>query len=518
MKVANRYKWLLPPIFFIGFAALFHFWSSNIVDLDSFYYIRQSWLLRTNGLFDVTFPWAQFSVIKLFSASLWYGFAFLLVPFTLIGNLFIGIKIAGVIFTAAALFSFYWVMNRHQFRWPFLWPLLLFFSVPNVLAQFLMVRPQIVSLALVPILFSLLIMGSWPGIAFASFGIAWAHLNFAWLPALIFAVVATAQFFTYGRSRWKELVYKGGAILGGLLLGWALRPNPFGALRLFYVQVIQQVFQKQGGLPLLFGKENLPLKFTALFQNFSPFLILLGGAIFIFWFQMWKHKPVSQDQKIVLWSSAALAIIFFIFTMLVARRAYNFWAEFGIIFVAAVFSYCISSNSSHKPIAQSSATMLAIIFVFMIFYSGSKGVAAIGKDGYKPTELQEAALWLRDNSQSGEIVFNLHWPDFSALFFWNQKNYYISGLDPIFQYEYSPSLYWKFHYLATDVVTKKTCGAIACTRDMLEDTYGVLKKDFQAKYVLLTKMENPAVRQFLEGDSHFEKKFETNFEAIYLIK
>src|SRR3989344_5353007 len=138
-----------PFFLFLGVAALFHFSSQNIVDLDSFFYIREAFMYRTEGLFDASFPWLQFSVIRTLSASLWYGFAVMLIPFTLLGDLFIGIKLAGVLLTATALFSFYWVMKRHQFRWPFLWPFAMFFSAPNVLTQFIMVRPQIISLALV---------------------------------------------------------------------------------------------------------------------------------------------------------------------------------------------------------------------------------------------------------------------------------------------------------------------------------------------------------------------------------
>ena len=76
------------------------------------------------------------------------------------------------------------------------------------------------------------------------------------------------------------------------------------------------------------------------------------------------------------------------------------------------------------------------------------------------------------------------------LFYWNQNNYYIGGMDPIFQYAYNPTLYWKFHYLSNDDVTKNTCGAIACTASMLENTHTVLVNDFKAKYIVLEKQRN----------------------------
>ena len=107
------------------------------------------------------------------------------------------------------------------------------------------------------------------------------------------------------------------------------------------------------------------------------------------------------------------------------------------------------------------------------------------------------------------------WSRFSELFFWNQQNYYIGGLDPIFQYSYNPSLYWKYHYLAAGLLTDKTCGADACTEEMLEDTYEVLRRDFDAKYVFLSKELNPEFNQYLEGDSRFKKTFDNGSEAIF---
>ena len=67
-------------------------------------------------------------------------------------------------------------------------------------------------------------------------------------------------------------------------------------------------------------------------------------------------------------------------------------------------------------------------------------------------------------------------------------------------------------------MAEKTCGAIACTDEMLEDTYDVLVEDFNARYVVLTKQENPSVYNFLENDQRFGKVFSTEKEAVYLIK
>lgn len=514
----KKYPWiLLAAAFFVLLAAIFHLSSANIPDSDSFFYIRQSWLYRTEGFLNSSFPWAYHSVIRTFSSSLWYGFSILLIPLTYINDLTTAIKLAGILLTALALLAFYWALKRHQLKMPLFWSVLLFFSSSNVLTQFLMVRPQIASLALTPLLFSFLIKGGFWPVFLTAFAIVWLHLNFAWVLFLILGVIVSAKLFFEKSFEWS----KAGALLAGGLLGWLLRPEPINAAKLFYIQVFQQILEKQGGLPLLFGNENFPLSATTLFRNFTPLMLILAAAVItLIWFLRKKTTLLNSQQRVLLLSSGLLSIIFFLFTMVIARRAYNLWAEFGIIFIAAVFTYFIANNRTvvAKTLRDFSIAAISGIFIFMMFYSGYKSTAFLERNGYGPNELKEVATWLKENSQPGDIVFNLHWADFSPLFFWNQKNYYVGALDPIFQYSYSPALYWKFHYLSADQVTEKTCGAIACTDEMLEDTHDVLVRDFSARYIALTKRENPEVYRFLENDRRFEKVFNTEKEAIFSIK
>ncbi len=514
-------KWLFLTIAVIlGISAFFHFISPNIPDLDSFYYIRQAWLYRTEGILDSAFPWLPYSAIGTFSSSLWYGFSILLIPFTYFQNLVLGIKAAGLFLTALLLAAFLVVVSRQGLKLPLLWPFLLFFSAPNVMGQFIMTRPQTVSLILNPLLFSFLIKTSTHRtlglviIFLMSFGIAWSHLNFVWVPLLILGITAVLKLIIEKRFILKEIA----AVFLGVFLGWLARPSPLGALKLFYIQVVEQTLGKQSGLPLLFGKENFPLSYKILFENFSPFIILWIPAIVLL-IMLLRNKNLAFDseKRIFLWAAAFLSVIFFLLTMFVARRAYNLWAVFGVLLIAGVFT-SLSYHLKLKKFVRPAKIAILAVFVFLLSYSSYKTINSLNRSSYEPDKLKEVSLWLKNRSQPGEVVFNLHWSDFSPLFFWNQKNYYIGGLDPIFQYAYNPTLYWKFHYLSADQVTDKTCGAIACTESMLEDTYEVLVNDFNAKYIVAGRNHNPRVYAYLEGDTRFEKKLETAKEAVFLIK
>ena len=443
----------------------------------------------------------------------------------------IGIKLAGVLLTAAALWTYYSAIKLTGLKTPWFWPFLLFFSAANVTAQFLMAQPQLISLPLSAFLFSLLIRrcknsgtpelsrptASLIPIFLTGFGIAWLHLNFVWLPIAICAVVVVVRLIL-------ERKIDSGAVmatLGGLIFGWLARPVAFDAARLLYIQTVEQILVKHRGISLLWGTENLPFNPYVLARNFVPFMLLWITAISTAaWMALKRVGGESQGEWVLMWSSLTLSIGSFFLTLFVGRRAYDLWTMFGVLFIAAVYTYLFPRFSFWRERTARNIAMLAIVgaFSFMAFDSAAKTMASMNGIGYPPDTLREVALWLEKNSQPGDIVFNLRWSHFSPLFFWNQQNYYVGGLDPIFQYGYEPSLYWKYHHLSADQAAEQTCGAMVCTPDTLQDTRVVLVRDFKANYLVLSKFQNPLVYDFLENDSHFEKKFETGREAVFLIK
>ncbi len=412
------------------------------------------------------------------------------------------IKFVGWLLTGVFLLSFYKVLRNFSVKNPLFWTFFVFFAGPNSLSHFLRTRPQTISLILLPLLFYFIIRKKpWPVLGLAA-AISWAHLNFSWLPIAILTIILIVRLGIERSFEWKVA----GATALGVITGWFLRPDFLLAGKLLYIQLVKQIIEKQSGLPLLFGFENLPFSIPVFLSLFFVFLVIFSVAVW----SLWKNfDRFDLDSRVAVISAMLISVVFLIVSLVVARRAHDLMVLFGILAAAIVFSKI--------KIGDIGKTGLSVALAVAVLYSGSKALIN-SSNNYPPDYLQESAKWLEDNSFSGDIVFNLHWSHFSPLFAWNNKNYYVGGLDPIFQYEYSPSLYWKFHYLSEDVVTKKTCGAPACTVEMLEDTYQVLKKDFGAKYIILTKAQNPAVNQFLSGDSRFVKTFENDSESVYLIK
>jgi hypothetical protein len=74
LSLLDRYPKVLALALIILFAAFLHSQLIPLVaDADSFYHLRHTWVYRTRGIFDSSFPWAQFSVVKTNAADIGTG-------------------------------------------------------------------------------------------------------------------------------------------------------------------------------------------------------------------------------------------------------------------------------------------------------------------------------------------------------------------------------------------------------------------------------------------------------------
>jgi hypothetical protein len=515
IKKNKSKKWIAVLFAFIVISVIFYYASPNIADPDGFYHLKHAQIYKDIGIFTKDFPWVQYSSISVLKSDLWYGFHILLIPFSGFDSAN-GIKIAGIFLTTISLFIFWLAFKRTIYGFAFLWTILIFISAPNIMTRFIMLRPHLLTMAISALIFSFLIRGKPIWIFVLSAILAWIHISMSWIVILVLGIVFFLKIIIEKEWIWKKTF----SVIAGIALGLLARPNAIGSIKLTYIQIIKLLQVKQEGAALLFGSELFPLDWNTLAENFLTFTVLSVVSVFIFFafYKKYLGKEIAE-KKVFIISSLILSVVFFGMTMLTARRAHDFWIVFGVMFIAGMFHLVTSKKYSNDSIKTAFVSVLAISFVFLVFYTPYKSLTTLRNRGTPPDAFKKASEWIKENSNPGDIVFNLHWSDFPMLFFWNSKNYYIGGMDPIFQYSFNESLYWKFHYLSIDEVTKKTCGAPACTVEMLEDTYYSLKNEFKAKYIVLEKYKNQAVYQYLSSDTeHYEKKLDLDSESVFLIK
>ena len=504
----------------IGVAALLliisvvlQFSTPNIADPDSFYHLAHAKIYAQRGVFYGEFPWTQFSVIKNLKADIWYGFHLFLIPFAYFKDGVLGIKIAGAAITFFALAGFYRVLARLKITWPLVWTLAFTLAAPDVLYRLTMTRPHNLSLAIILIVFALaLTRGRKMTFALLGFLSAFLHIALSWLPVFIALVSSLILKARREPVRWINLIY----LIAGSVIGILTRPHPWGAVKLAYIQVVQIVAIKLQNIPLTFGRELRPPGWDMFLRNTPLVILILLAGLFLYRVTYRKtYDPESNAQKNIFLSALAISAVFFFVTVFVARRSYDIFTAFAVIASAAALTLYLKNAAPNRK----NALLSGLIILIGVLGLNSLTLFKKYNDGaWTPNHLKESALWLKANTQPDEIVFHTNWDQFGALMFWNQNNYYINGMDPVFQYVYDPALYWKNHFMfTTDEAYNQTCGRLKCTAEEVEDTAKVLADDFKAAYVVLRKTQNPKTFFYWVQDGKFPLVFENKTEAVFKV-
>jgi len=71
-----------------------------------------------------------------------------------------------------------------------------------------------------------------------------------------------------------------------------------------------------------------------------------------------------------------------------------------------------------------------------------------GKGKFDLDDIEAAMTFLQERSEPGDVVFADDWDIFPAYFYFNHKNHYVAGLDPMFSYRHDPEL-WERYRLIT---------------------------------------------------------------------
>jgi len=510
-----NYRTLIAIAVLISISALFHLSTDKVADSDSFYHITHAKIYAENGLLFSNFPWVQYSAISRYQADIWYGFHIFLMPFIYFDDPTIGIKFAGIFLTSLVLILFFLIIGKLNVRYPLFWAILLFFSVPDVHWRFLMVRPHILTFIFSILLLYFLTKNNRWAILFSALAVSFFHLALSWIVFLIIGAVLIAQAVAKSDVKFISAAY---AVIG-LAIGWLARPNPIGAIKLAYIQVVQLMVEKLNSVPIKFGAELKPgSNWTVLAGEIAPMLIIILLGV-LFWRSFVKRNFRSAtfshsaecENVAMLIASLMLTTIFGLITIFIARRSIDLFVGFGLVFTALSWSLF---RPRLKQLNIAAMLFLAVLAVNTLYFANIYKNQALSA-----TALKKSALWLKDNSNNGDIVFNTHWDNFPSLFLWNQKNYYINGMDPIFEYAFNKSLYWKHYYIDIDGIAIKnnlgyTCpeARSKCPDDKLTEIYKVLKQDFRAKYIVAEPKRNPKLKEYLEFDKRFKKVFENNNE------
>jgi hypothetical protein len=496
----QQLAWFILAALAISF--YLHFNSDKFPDPDLFYHFRHAALYAANGPLLAEFPWARYSVIGRHAADIWYGFHVLLIPFVWLGDPLLAMRLAGALATTAFLFSVFHACRQLEIKAAPLWPMVLLFSSAFLLHRLTMLRPQVLSLGLSVLILPLLAAGRPHAIFLVAGAAAWLHLSLFFVPLIVLAVFAALKLATEKTFAWRE----GLALSGGLAAGWLLRPNPLGAANIAYVQLFQWTLEKLAGAPLEVGSELRPLT-IAIHSNYLPFIVVWLAALgMLLWKLISRQVALPARQRTCWYSAAILSLGFLLLAVLFARRAFDFSSAFGMIVIALAVSQFLT-----RP--QWLRIGLLGLFAVLALYGLSLRERVLSV-GWQADRAAAAAKWLEANSKPGDLVFNTRWEYFAELFFWNTKNHYVGGMDPIFQYAYDPELYRDGLSLGMPVHSIP-CPAGACPEPSGADSYRLLKEKFKARYLFLLKQPDASLFLHLLTDPRFMLRHHDENTAVF---
>lgn len=508
-----RSVWAVILVVAVGHLSLF----PKTADLDAFYHIGHAAAYLEGSLFDTSLPWATRSIIGDIGGDLWWGFHVLLLPFAALGDVSAGLRLASLSLTLLLGLSFFWVLRRHEVRYPGVWAALFLLAAPNVFFRHLMLRPHVISLATSIAMVSCMVKGRWWQVALLSALISWVHLSLFWVPtglAVAYAVSRIPVTVLLGREKpdtGVSIRYAIPAAVVGTALGWLLRPDPFAAAALLNTQLVQLFAQKAAGAPLTFATELSPIGATEIARTTWLFAgaWLIGLLVVAERSVQGRLSQLGQSRVTLMVVSILVSTAFLFLALISARRAMEQWIAFGFLILPFLWQ---TSGDVKQGWRLRAVAVVVLVHLGWGAYRHSLNVDLVAFPG---DALQEASSYLAENSDPGDVVFHARWDNFGPLFAHNRVNRYLGGMDPIFQYAHDDQAFWEFFYLSTDATSDWTCDAYPCLEGVATDTHEALADHFGARWVLVEPRRNPRFTLYLLNDERYRLALETQREAVF---
>ncbi|MBU1037117.1 hypothetical protein KKF32_03710 [Patescibacteria group bacterium] len=502
-----NYKYLFDYFLVVLLALTLFFWlqsSQTLPEPDSFYHAKVSELLSSGKILK-QLPWLQETNLKDVFVDHHFLYHLLLIPVVSFFNPLVGVKAATVIFATLLVLIIYWLFKQYHIKWPFIFICFLLAAQPW-LFRISLVKVPVVFLILMILAFYCLTHQKKILLFIIAFASVWLYAGwplivvmgvlYAILVKIVKIIRRKHQTNQKLLSPASELACLGGGILAGIVI------NPyFPANLFFYWQQFVKIAVINYHRVIGVGGEWYPYGFLKLITDAPLICSLLLVGIFVFILTLKKQSVYS-------WLWGVLGIAFFLLT-LKSRRYVEVYVPFTVIFFAFSLSDFIKSRIAQKLWLGLSRTwkwtfsLLFSVILLGLIINIPYDLRTVKKDmeqGFPLNHYQKASSWLRENTPLHSVIFHADWDDFPALFYYNDHNYYLTGLDPTFMYEYNKEKYWQYVNI--------TLGS----RQI--DLGKIIQEQFKADYVFLDK-KHQTLDNTLKLNPNFTLLYEDSESKIY---
>ncbi|MFC1669320.1 hypothetical protein ACFL20_02950 [Spirochaetota bacterium] len=454
---------------FIASFLFFYFMQNmeSLADPDSYYHAKMARLMIEKGFIFKKFPAMSFTILKDNYVDYHWLYHASLIPFVSIFGDLMGVRIATIFLTSLFLTIFYFILQRNNIKHPVLF-LLLLTTVPTFTLRLSIVKANAASLCFLFLGINLILKDRRRWLFFLSMVYVWFYGGFILLAgaSLIYIIslgiknmldnsaeILKAKVI-YGRAvkyffkgtlfprGWKAFL----AVLGGNLTGMLINPYAFSNFKFYWVQIYKIAMAgSPGGFDL--GRGWYSISGLSLLNETVVLIIVL-----IILIALLLILKVKVNFEFVFF--ATLTIAFIILTKR-SIRMFEYSTPLSAWFLAVGFKLLVQSISGEQLIntfdklpntkipLKGISFVLATAAIYISFFLVINRITSVKKMLYNhPLQhLSGPAKWLKKNTSKGSIVFNAGWDDWPFLFYFNNHNNYLVGLDPIFMYEYDTHKY-----------------------------------------------------------------------------
>lgn len=546
---------LVFSLFFLIFFAVYFSVGTVSSSDDHYFHFRFAQELVQNGFFHSfqDFPSIYFS--KMAQGNdyfVYYNFLFYLVviPFTFIQPLFLGIKLYAVFAVAISFAVLFICLKRIEIKNPLIWTFI-FLAITNSgsIWRFFLSRPYALAPSLLLVLLILLYRRKYIGVFIVSFVYLYWHSATFFLPFCVALGYLIIQKFYRTKPDYKSFL---AAVLGttsAILLTYLTSSGFLLYMKdIIFGTYLETIIGKK--VPIAEGGELYPIDFFNFIQRNA---LIFAAFVTVFWVDIFNYFAlkfkklnqvdylggISQERKTLQMVVLILTALFFLGTVAVSSRFGDYFTFFASLYIALSVDYMrrsikVSGVKTLKlGIMFGSGIVLIYLLVSnMLFLQNSIA------HGSGTTEMYQVGNWLGRNTKSGDVVFNTNWSWFPELYYYSPKNNYVSGLEPRFLYVYSPRIYWLAAHISGQgyVCDQEKCpqkqvdqlkafgdrtgiASEKWAKSEGEKIADVLLNDFQASYVV-TSREYLPLNFVMDHSKRFTKKIynaEFGF-SVYAIK
>ncbi|MDP2631059.1 MAG: hypothetical protein Q8P56_06685 [Candidatus Uhrbacteria bacterium] len=480
-RIIPPHLWREVLCVFFSAAAFFALLGSiaTFPDPDSFYHARIA-IMMTQGPV-LSFPWLPLTSLADTFIDHHFLYHILLIPFVVLGDPLVGLKVATLFFAACFVALFYWILRAGRIRDPLSRTNALLFVCILLLNTGLTFRINLAKIPAVSLfvffcgiwavcqknlkaLFGISFLfvwlyGGWPLMPMMAL-LAWIALSATSLPdsakLSLISFVRSPDRFRYGKkclfSFFQSLLHREHVALplasfAGSVAGLVINPYFPTNIQFYWVQTIKiAVLNIISDIPV--GSEWYPPGMTFI-PTHGPTLMILVFALCIFFLP----ELFSSLLKISLpkrrwqdWLLCMLTILFAILT-LKSRRYGEYFAPLATLFSAYSISpvlrkdqwtrfwHLLKRNVGNLASPRGLATGYLIVMIPAIITTNLIQIFSIFRGGYSFAQYTRGMAWLEQNTPGNSLVFHNRWDDFPLFFYHNRHNRYISGLDARFLLE-----------------------------------------------------------------------------------